>query len=781
MENKHLVKIMIKLFMIGGLLAMLFSAGLVVNQALARDTQPPVSPSPAQPSPFAPVISIDPAEIVSEQTAQLVTIPLTITNSGDETLDWTISDVLTTNTWEDNFDSYATNSSMHGQGGWKGWGNDPAATAFTRDTFALSTPNSVEIVNVSDLVHEYAGYTSGVWEYSAWQYIPVSFTGESYFILLNRYDDPGTDNNWSVQVDFNGTANQVQNTGFTGGTLPLIRGQWVELRVEIDLDNDLTTFFYNDAVLYQGTWTEEVSGGGSINIAAVDLWGNLSSSVYYDNISLDQLFDTDWLSTNPDEGSTAAGASSNVDVLLDATGLANGVYTATLWAASNDPVDPLLTIPVTMTVVEPSPDIVVTPISLEATLLPDTTKVVTMTIANNGEGPLDWSLSEAAGMEQNGSSTGVPERLSPIGVPAPAAPNSTPLVDVIADGSFEDGTPNSFWNEYSLNFGTPLCDIPVCGTGTGTGPRTGDWWSWFGGIAVYEEGYVSQDVTLTSGTAELSFWLEAIICDSSSDYMEVLVDGTQVYLVTGDSPLCGVFGYSQQTVDLSSYADGGVHEIQFHSETFAVNGDVSNFFVDDVVLNNEPGVDIPWLSEDPTSGTVPAGGSVEVAVTFDASGLSADTYLANLNIDSNDPDTPVVSVPVTMTVESVDLAIDKSGPVDPVKVGELITYTLEVSNLSTQAATGVTVVDTLPDGVTYIPTAGCTEDAGVVTCVVGDLAGGGSSTITIVVVPNEVGDIVNQASVSGNELDPILTNNADEVTTTVELGLFHLYLPIVFK
>ncbi|KYK24206.1 hypothetical protein AYK24_06440 [Thermoplasmatales archaeon SG8-52-4] len=32
--------------------------------------------------------------------------------------------------WEENFDSYTDGSSMHGQGGWKGWDNDPFWTAF---------------------------------------------------------------------------------------------------------------------------------------------------------------------------------------------------------------------------------------------------------------------------------------------------------------------------------------------------------------------------------------------------------------------------------------------------------------------------------------------------------------------------------------------------------------------------------------------------------------------------------------------------------------------------
>jgi hypothetical protein len=156
--------------------------------------------------------------------------------------------------------------------------------------------------------------------------------------------------------------------------------------------------------------------------------------------------------------------------------------------------------------------------------------------------------------------------------------------DVVADGGFEGATPNADWNEASVAFGTPLCDVPGCGTGTGTGPFAGAWWCWFGGTAAGDVASVDQDVTIGTGTAELTFQLEAIICDSPSDFMEVLIDGTQVYVVDGSSPLCGNLGYTLQTVDVSAFADGGVHNLEFRSETLAINGGGSNFFVDDIAL-----------------------------------------------------------------------------------------------------------------------------------------------------------------------------------------------------
>jgi hypothetical protein len=310
--------------------------------------------------PSAPEISVDPTEIVSTQPAQLVTLPLSISNLGTADLDWQLFDGQSTVGWSENFDEYPTGFQLHGQGGWAGWGNDPAAGALTSDVQARSTPNSVDILGASDLTHSYSGYTSGQWTYTAWQYVPTDFTGITYFILLNTYTDGGADTNWSTQVNFNSATGLVTNDGTTGGTLPMIKGEWVEIRDVINLDADTQSFYYGGDLLFTGSWTNEMPpGGGAVNIAAVDLFANGASSVFYDDISLSQFVDTPWLSTDPTSGTTLPGDTSDVDVMLDATGLDLGVYTTTLYASSNDPVSPLIEIPVTMTVV-PEADLAIT-------------------------------------------------------------------------------------------------------------------------------------------------------------------------------------------------------------------------------------------------------------------------------------------------------------------------------------------------------------------------------------------------------------------------------------
>lgn len=210
-----------------------------------------------------PVIVITPPALdASLLPDSSVVVPLTVGNEGNADLTWQLFAGAAGVSWSENFDSYEVGSSMHGQGGWKGWANDPAATAYVTDVQSHSPSNSVAIELASDLVHEYAGYTSGEWIYTAWQFIPNDFSGLTYFLLLNQYDDGGANNNWSTQVSFDSATGIVLNEGAAGGQLPLIKGQWVEIRVVINLDTDTQTFFYGDDTLFTGSWTEGMSGGG---------------------------------------------------------------------------------------------------------------------------------------------------------------------------------------------------------------------------------------------------------------------------------------------------------------------------------------------------------------------------------------------------------------------------------------------------------------------------------------------------------------------------------------
>lgn len=71
---------------------------------------------------------------------------------------------------------------------------------------------------------------------------------------------------------------------------------------------------------------------------------------YVQALACDNPSDVSWISVDPASGMTAPGDSSSVEVTLDSTGVLPGEYTAYLCLNSNDPTNPLIEMPVNMTV-----------------------------------------------------------------------------------------------------------------------------------------------------------------------------------------------------------------------------------------------------------------------------------------------------------------------------------------------------------------------------------------------------------------------------------------------
>ena len=180
----------------------------------------------------------------------------------------------------EDFDSYATGSSLHGQGGWKGWDNDPTWTAPTSGAQFVSAPNSAEIGGTADLVHEY-NVAGGQVTYFAQQLVPRGGSGQNYFILLNQYNDLGP-YDWSVQLNCDMDAGQIVSDFGGGASLPINWDQWTELRFEIDLDANTVDEFYGGNLLATHQWDDD----GKNTFEAVDLFANGASPIFYDNIGI---------------------------------------------------------------------------------------------------------------------------------------------------------------------------------------------------------------------------------------------------------------------------------------------------------------------------------------------------------------------------------------------------------------------------------------------------------------------------------------------------------------
>jgi subtilisin family serine protease len=104
--------------------------------------------------------------------------------------------------------------------------------------------------------------------------------------------------------------------------------------------------------------------------------------------------DLPWLSSEEVAGTVGPGDSTQLRLTLDTAGQAPGVLAATLCVASNDPAVPLVTVAVTLTVLD-LPNLVLAPEELAMSQPAGTITGTPLTITNTGTSALDWSIGEA--------------------------------------------------------------------------------------------------------------------------------------------------------------------------------------------------------------------------------------------------------------------------------------------------------------------------------------------------------------------------------------------------
>lgn len=140
--------------------------------------------------------------------------------------------------------------------------------------------------------------------------------------------------------------------------------------------------------------------------------------------------------------------------------------------------------------------------------------------------------------------------------------------------------------------------------------------------------------------------------------------------------------------------------------------------------------------------------------------------------------TPTATPPPS---ELPDVTVSKVDSPDPVENNSIITYTVLVTSIGQQAATGVQLVDTLDPSSTFSSVvvisgpAICGESSGVVTCdIVGDMNPGAEIEIEIAVIaptpPAEDVRISNKAEVSATNEPFANTGNNTDIEETVVLA-----------
>lgn len=153
--------------------------------------------------------------------------------------------------------------------------------------------------------------------------------------------------------------------------------------------------------------------------------------------------------------------------------------------------------------------------------------------------------------------------------------------------------------------------------------------------------------------------------------------------------------------------------------------------------------------------------------------------LAQVTSTTIDPDltnnASSVTIPINAPQQSADISVTKTADTAVAKPGDVITYTIVVSNAGPDTASAVSLVDVVPSmltNVAYSINNGTTWKSWSSPYVLGDLANDASRTVLIrgTVGDSATGQIVNTAIVRSSTLDPNETNNTDTVRTLVIIG-----------
>lgn len=176
-------------------------------------------------------------------------------------------------------------------------------------------------------------------------------------------------------------------------------------------------------------------------------------------------------------------------------------------------------------------------------------------------------------------------------------------------------------------------------------------------------------------------------------------------------------------------------------------------------------------------GDIANGGTATVTIVVRPTQAGTATNTASVSSNTPDPTGANNQATSTTTVNaaggagSADLSITVNGNPNPIAVGNPVTYTLNVSNAGPDAATAVVASDTLPSGVTFVsatPSQGtCSQAAGVVSCGLGTVNSGATTTVTIIATATTPGPASNLAQVTSGVPDPNTSNNLTTTSITI--------------
>jgi PKD repeat protein len=368
----------------------------------------------------------------------------------------------------------------------------------------------------------------------------------------------------------------------------------------------------------------------------------------------------DWIALGTNSNPLAASACDEVLITFDATELVEGTYQGSIIITSNDPNNPLITIPVTL-IVNGTPALSISTNDLDfGEVQLGATSTLSFTLENTG----------TAAVEISGLTSSIPD----FSVQSPDSMVVAPLESQNISVSFTPGDIATFTETLTLvnNAGD---DVMVNLTGTGIAAPS---------LTINPTEFIielieGQDSTLTVdignvGEALLNFTASAgsgntgfifnfttdfwgsefswNLLNSNNEIVQSSEGTTYASNTTYTVELLGLSEDETYTLQLlDSWGDGALPN---YSVVDALTGQVvvdgafiGNVFEDSVDLGS-PGTSFSDIT--PASGTIGINESMQLLIDVDATGLSTGVYNLVYEVNTNDPLQPVATITVTLYV-----------------------------------------------------------------------------------------------------------------------------------
>lgn len=309
-----------------------------------------------------------------------------------------------------------------------------------------------------------------------------------------------------------------------------------------------------------------------------------------------------------------------------------------------------------------------------------------------------------------------------------------------------------------------------------------------------EQAYTADDIGTTDVDTTIAIdtqvndslkidWSTAVITSPPSHGTATInADGTINYVPNGNYTGIDTLTYSATATDCSTYTANvaiTITGIAAVDDSASVVGTVAGLPAVLNVFDNDS-IDGVTASASNTTLAIAPASSLPSALTFSTStgavgvapGAAPGTYTFDYQLCRSGSPTDCKIATVTVEIASVDLVTSKeltSGDPTP-KAGDTVTFTITVTNNGAADATGVSLTDLLPAGLTATSNNGNvsagTYDAGTGLWSIGTLANGASATLTI---EGTVDAGQGGQTITNTIANPATANETDTTTTGDDL------------